>query len=214
MKQKVTHAMPNHTPASAETVNPATPLELGLGTSQPNPACGWVGPLPTFKTSSFCDACQLNRSAGQIARCRIKGGPESTEEKTTPQIPVVKPEITHTIKAPRFFSGLGDCFKARAEKRGIKQKPGCPCKDLQNSLNQSTPEYVTKNLDVLVEEIFKNVKDIGGMIGVGVQLFSWLAPEEAKSQIRKMLQDCLDSATEVSKETPPNAPESSVEPPE
>lgn len=37
--------------------------------------CQWEGDLPEFGVRSECEMCQRLRSAGDILRCRIRGGP-------------------------------------------------------------------------------------------------------------------------------------------
>ncbi len=37
--------------------------------------CDWQGDLPEFGVRSVCEMCQKLRSAGDVLRCRIRGGP-------------------------------------------------------------------------------------------------------------------------------------------
>jgi hypothetical protein len=132
------------------------------------------------------------------------------EKAEIPKAPVVKPKITHSLgPLPKASSGLGDCLKAKFESLNVQQKPGCSCRDVQKNLNGSTVAEVEKSLSLYVDSIFENVKNLNGLMGTLVQVYSWISPESAKNRIRELLQGCLDDAKAGAL---PNAPESPVEP--
>jgi len=79
----------------------------------------------------------------------------------------------------------------------IKQKSGCPCKDVQSDLNRSTPEQVKENLEMFVDKVFSNVKNVGGLMGVAAQVFSFISPESAKGRIREILLECLEDPAKM-----------------
>lgn len=171
--------------------------------------CGWEGSLPEFQVPQQCQSCQLMRSAGEVVRCRMGLLREPPKVETLPT-PVVKPKITHSVgPLPKASSGLGDCLKAKFEALNVQQKPGCSCKDVQKNLNGSTVEEVEKAFSLYVDSIFDNVKNLDGLMGTLVQVYSWISPESAKNRIRELLQGCLDAAKAG---VSPDAPESPVEP--
>jgi len=170
--------------------------------SQSNEGCGWAGPLPEFKEKGVCQACQKLCSAGEVLRCQMKGKP--IPKPTTQR--VVKPVITHALGMPRrFSSGLGDCLKQKFDAYKVKQKPGCSCKDIQKTLNSMTAEQIEKDISLYVDNIFENVQNLSGLVGTAIKVFSWVSPDSAKTRIRELLLECLESA---------KAPESPTEPPD
>lgn len=135
-----------------------------------------------------------------MIRCQMKGRPVPEP----PKPPVVKPVITHSIGMPRRpSSGLGDCLKQKFEAYSVKQKPGCSCKDIQKTLNSMTAEEIEKDISLYVDNIFENVQNLSGLVGTAIKVFSWVSPDSAKTRIRELLLECLESA---------KAPESPVEP--
>lgn len=156
--------------------------------------CGWEGQLPGYGQEGLCAACQKMRTGGQVARCRIKG----------PTPPVVKPAVvadtarsTKPVRPPAYFSGIGDRFKTRMSSMGIKQKSGCPCKDVQSDLNRSTPEEVKENMQMFIDKIFGNVKNVGGLMGPAAKLYSYISPDSAKTRIREILLECLEDPAKM-----------------
>lgn len=87
--------------------------------SQTEKKCGWSGRLPDFQESSICQSCQKLRTAGQITRCRIRGGPE--------------------------IEGLGDVVAIAAKVTGVKAVVDlltggdCGCPGRQAALNRAVP---------------------------------------------------------------------------
>ena len=122
-----------------------------------------------------------------------KKGASSETQADNP--PVVKPVITHALGMPRrFSSGLGDCLKQKFETYKVKQKPGCSCKDIQKTLNSMTAEEIEKDISLYVDNIFENVQNLSGLVGTAIKVFSWVSPDSAKSRIRELLLECLESA--------------------
>ena len=164
--------------------------------------CQWVGSLPAFATKEFCSGCQRPCSAGDIVRCQLNGKPSMEGSKPTP--PVVKPAVvadtarsTKPVRPPAYFSGIGDRFKTRMSSMGIKQKSGCPCKDVQSDLNRSTPEEVKENMQMFIDKIFGNVKNVGGLMGPAAKLYSYISPDSAKTRIREILLECLEDPAKM-----------------
>lgn len=80
---------------------------------------------------------------------------------------------------------------------GIKQKSGCPCKDVQSDLNRSTPEEVKENMQMFIDKIFGNVKNVGGLMGPAAKLYSYISPDSAKTRIREILLECLEDPAKM-----------------
>lgn len=162
--------------------------------------CVWEGPLPQYQQTVFCEGCQRQCSAPEVLRCQMKG-------KSIPKIAaqrVVKPadiadtaRPTKPVRPPAYFSGIGDRFKTRMLSMGIKQKSGCPCKDVQSDLNRSTPEEVKENMQMFIDKIFGNVKNVGGLMGPAAKLYSYISPDSAKTRIREILLECLEDPAKM-----------------
>jgi len=162
--------------------------------------CGWEGPLPAFQEKSMCQSCERQCSTGDIVRCQLNGRP--AERESDP--PVVKQshiadtaKSTRPVRPPAYFSGIGDRFKTRMSSMGIKQKSGCPCKDVQSDLNRSTPEEVKENMQMFIDKIFGNVKNVGGLMGPAAKLYSYISPDSAKTRIREILLECLEDPAKM-----------------
>ena len=84
--------------------------------------CGWVGPLPEFSAKSPCESCRKLRSAGDVIRCQMRGGPR--------------------------IEGLGDLISTVTHATGVAQtvekvanffNTDCGCLQRQYGLNQAFP---------------------------------------------------------------------------
>lgn len=168
--------------------------------SQSNEGCGWAGPLPEFKEKGVCQACQKLCSAGEVLRCQMKGKPipkPTTQHVVKPARIADTAKSTKSVRPPAYFSGIGDRFKTRMSSMGIKQKSGCPCKDVQSDLNRSTPEEVKENMQMFIDKIFGNVKNVGGLMGPAAKLYSYISPDSAKTRIREILLECLEDPAKM-----------------
>ena len=81
--------------------------------------CGWAGPLPGFKQTAMCQACDKGRSAGDVFRCQRNGGPR--------------------------IEGLGDVIQAAAKVTGVSRVvkavfgEDCGCEQRRAALNAAVP---------------------------------------------------------------------------
>lgn len=69
------------------------------------PGCGWSGKLPDFQQTAACESCHKLRSAGDVTRCRLRGGPRIEG------LGDVVAKVTHATgiaQAVEFITG-GDC---------------------------------------------------------------------------------------------------------
>src|SRR3990170_8422383 len=62
------------------------------------------------------------------------------------------------LSIPTVNSHIGDILAKRFESIGLMPVPGCPCKELQNRLNNMTPEAVMSDLPGLSVKLRNSAK--------------------------------------------------------
>lgn len=90
--------------------------------SQDKTTCGWGGSLPDFGVTVTCEACHKLRTAGDIARCRIRGGPRIEG------LGDVISKVTHATGIAQTVDTVAQFFNA-----------DCGCLKRQDALNKVLP---------------------------------------------------------------------------
>lgn len=107
----------------------------------------------------FCERHQVNKTDNWHRLCKTnKAYFEAWEKGVGPgQVAHLTDDTTY-MHAPRFNSGIGDTLAARFSALDIEPIPGCPCKDVQNKLNELTPEQVLSDVTGWATKLQKSAR--------------------------------------------------------
>ena len=166
--------------------------------------CVWLGDLPDYQQTIFCEGCRRQCSAPDVLKCQLKGIPQP--EVIVPKTKTAAPQVTAMPSRPtKPESGIGDCLKKYFDSIGAKQSAGCPCKDIQAKLNKRSPEQVLKEIDSWVGDILENVKNLSGAAGLAAKAAKYIAPNMLREKLKSEILRCLEESKAKLSQTAQNA---------